>query len=96
MKNRFVALLWLLMGVSGTQAAPLSLTEDDDRNEVAGPVHPILTYHKAEVPPPPGELDLFRRSGFIHPLHAPNGEVVTGIHPADHIHHLGLWHEADG
>ena len=23
---------------------------------------------------------------------SPSGRVVTGIHPADHYHHLGLWH----
>ena len=53
---------------------------------------PVLTYHTAEVAPPPGETELYRRSGFIHPLHAPNGDVVTSIHPEDHIHHMGLWH----
>lgn len=52
----------------------------------------VLTYHKAEVEPPAGVSPLYRRSGFIHPLTAPNGSVVTGIHPKDHCHHLGLWH----
>ena len=53
---------------------------------------PILTYHLREVEPPEGVDKAYRRSGFIHPLHAPSGGVVTGIHPDDHYHHIGLWH----
>ncbi len=52
----------------------------------------ILTYHKVEVPPPEGARKVYRRSGFIHPLKSPKGGAVTGIHPDDHLHHLGLWH----
>lgn len=52
----------------------------------------ILTYHKSEVEPPKGAQEDYRRSGFIHPLKSPKGGVVTGIHPDDHLHHLGLWH----
>jgi hypothetical protein len=53
---------------------------------------PILTYHVAEVPPPKGIDPIYNRSGFIYPMHAPSGGIVTGIHPADHYHHIGLWH----
>jgi hypothetical protein len=53
---------------------------------------PILTYHIAEVPPPNGVDPIYNRSGFIYPMHAPSGGIVTGIHPADHYHHIGLWH----
>ena len=52
----------------------------------------FLTYHKAEVPPPKEADPIFKRSGFIHPLKSPIGATVTGIHPSDHYHHLGLWH----
>lgn len=52
----------------------------------------ILTYHKSEVAPPEGAKKAYRRSGFIHPLKSPKGGIVTGIHPGDHLHHLGLWH----
>ena len=52
----------------------------------------FLTYHKAEVAPPEGADPAYTRSGFIHPVLAPNGEELTGIHPGDHYHHLGLWH----
>jgi hypothetical protein len=51
----------------------------------------ILRYNHAPVPPPEGKSPLFTRSGFIHPLWSPTGTILTDIHPADHIHHLGIW-----
>ncbi|MBN1392070.1 MAG: PmoA family protein [Sedimentisphaerales bacterium] len=51
----------------------------------------VLRYNNAVVPPPEGADSRFARSGFIHPLWSPAGEVLTRIHPKDHIHHLGLW-----
>jgi len=51
----------------------------------------VLRYHCAPVPPPAGQSKLYTRSGFIHPLHSPSGAVLTAIHPADHIHHMGVW-----
>jgi hypothetical protein len=51
----------------------------------------VLAYNHAVVPPPEGASELYCRSGFIHPLRSPSGEVLTRIHPADHLHHMGLW-----
>lgn len=81
---------WLY--VSPLLAADLLLQENADTLTILAPTGPVLTYHKTEVPPPPGESALYRRSGFIHPLHAPNGDVVTSIHAPDHVHHMGVWH----
>ena len=52
----------------------------------------ILLYHKEEVTPPKGSDPIYKRSAFIHPLKTPKGASLTSIHPADHIHHMGLWH----
>lgn len=52
---------------------------------------PVLRYNHAPVPPPDGKDPLYTRSGFIHPLFSPRGAELTRIHPADHIHHMGLW-----
>lgn len=73
-------------------AQSLRVEEKADTIEIRRGEVPVLTYHKAVVQPPAGQDPAFARSGFIHPLHTPAGGVVTGIHPADHIHHLGLWH----
>lgn len=75
-----------------TDQSPMKVTETDAAIAIARGAIPVLVYHKSEVPPPNGVDPIFKRSGFIHPLHAPSGAVVTGIHPEDHYHHLGLWH----
>ena len=51
----------------------------------------ILQYNHAIVPPPKGESDLYKRSGFIHPLWSPSQMVLTNIHPRNHCHHMGIW-----
>jgi len=51
----------------------------------------VLRYNHAVVPPPEGADPHYARSGFIHPLWSPAGEILTCIHPEDHIHHMGLW-----
>jgi hypothetical protein len=54
--------------------------------------HQILQYNMQTVEPPAGSDTVFRRSGFIHPLWAPNGAVLTNIFPnAGHRHHMGIW-----
>lgn len=51
----------------------------------------VMQYNSAVMPAPEGASPLFARSGFIHPLWAPSGAVVTNIQPADHLHHMGIW-----
>jgi len=51
----------------------------------------ILRYHCATHPVPDGVDPLYRRSGFIHPLWSPAGNVLTCIQPPDHYHHYGIW-----
>ncbi|WP_161596891.1 DUF6807 domain-containing protein [Chitinophaga vietnamensis] len=52
----------------------------------------ILQYNTAIAEPPAGSDTVYRRSGFIHPLWAPNGAVLTNIFPnAGHRHHMGIW-----
>jgi len=90
---RFTALLGVfIFGFTPLLLAELSLEETADRITIFHSGTPVLVYHKAEMPPPEGADPAYRRSGFIHPLHAPSGDVVTSIHAEDHIHHMGLWH----
>jgi hypothetical protein len=53
--------------------------------------HHLLQYNYATVYPPAGIDTLYKRSGFIHPLWSPNGQILTNIHPKDHWHHVGIW-----
>jgi hypothetical protein len=52
---------------------------------------PLLNYQFNEVYPPAGIDPIFRRSGFIHPIWSPGGEVLSRIQAPDHYHHYGLW-----
>src|SRR5690606_9491803 len=51
----------------------------------------LLTYHYTVKAPPEGVDPLYARSGYIHPLYTPAGNVLTRIQPPDHYHHYGLW-----
>jgi hypothetical protein len=51
----------------------------------------LLSYNFTTVYPPEGIDTAYKRSGFIHPLWSPHGQVLTRIQPPDHYHHYGLW-----
>ncbi|MCD4770658.1 MAG: PmoA family protein, partial [Bacteroidales bacterium] len=53
--------------------------------------NPILSYRHAIQYPPEGVDPIYKRSGFIHPLWSPSGNVLTRINPPDHYHHMGIW-----
>ena len=52
---------------------------------------PVLAYQYETVMPPEGVSPLFQRSGFIHPLWSPDGQILSRIQPPDHYHHYGIW-----
>ena len=51
----------------------------------------LLQYCFKTVYPPKGVDTAYKRSGFIHPLWAPHGQILTRIQPPDHYHHYGIW-----
>ncbi|MDX2046466.1 MAG: PmoA family protein [Chitinophagaceae bacterium] len=51
----------------------------------------LLSYQYQTVYPPAGIDTNYKRSGFIHPLYTPHGQVLTRIQPPDHYHHYGIW-----
>lgn len=75
-------------------SAPCSETKisiDDKFLDIYHGDNKVLRFNHAIVPPPQGADPLYARSAFIHPLYSPAGQILTQIHPADHLHHLGLW-----
>lgn len=52
---------------------------------------PIFSYRYETMFPPTGVDPLFKRSGFIHPLWSPKGEMLSRVQPPDHYHHYGIW-----
>lgn len=69
----------------------VEVSKDDSILQIRRGDIKILQYNHAPVSPPQGKSELYTRSGFIHPLWSPTGDVLTEIHPPDHIHHLGIW-----
>jgi hypothetical protein len=51
----------------------------------------LLGYQYETLYPPAGVDAAYQRSGFIHPLWSPHGQVLTRIQPPDHYHHYGIW-----
>jgi hypothetical protein len=51
----------------------------------------LLKYNFKTVYPPKGIDTAYKRSGFIHPLWSPHGQILTRIQPPDHYHHYGIW-----
>ena len=51
----------------------------------------VIQYNIAENFPPDTISELYKRSGFIHPLWSPSGNVLTRINAPDHWHHMGIW-----
>ena len=51
----------------------------------------VLTYNYGTIQPPAKVEPVFARSGYIHPIYAPSGELISDDFPLNHKHHHGLW-----
>lgn len=51
---------------------------------------PVLAFNFAQIKPPEGEGG-HARSGYVHPLYGPQGEILTDDFPVDHPHHRGVF-----
>jgi Methane oxygenase PmoA len=51
----------------------------------------VVSYQSSQEPVPDGVNPVFSKSGFIHPLASPSGQILTRIQPQDHYHHYGIW-----
>ncbi len=92
MKLLHVLLLAAIAFHATVQSAEIKVSRTDGELTILRDGAPVLVYHKAIVPAPEGVDEAYARSGFIHPVYTPSGGEITGIHPDDHYHHLGLWH----
>ncbi len=82
----------LSAGGGAAQGKPVVTCRDDGKHlllEVRG--KPVLRYNHAAVESPPGLPEYYRRSGYIHPLFSPAGQVITGDFAPDHAHQHGLF-----
>jgi hypothetical protein len=73
-------------------SAQISVSESEQFLSIQNGANDFLCYHKAALEPPTGVDPVFRRNAVIHPIKTPNNGVLTGVHPDDHYHHIGIWH----
>lgn len=71
--------------------AEVLLTDDGNNLSIRIADTPVLAYRYTMQGVPDGVEDVYDRSGFIHPLWSPEGEILTRIQPPDHYHHYGIW-----
>ncbi|WP_197440478.1 DUF6807 domain-containing protein [Polystyrenella longa] len=50
----------------------------------------VFRYRTDSLEPPMGQSNIYRRSGYLHPLYTPRGKLVTGDFAADHPHQHGI------
>ena len=81
----------LIKGTKGVAPATVTVTDDQRSLTIHANNKSLLKYVYATHYPPAGVDTAFKRSGFIHPLYTPHGQVLTRINPKDHYHHYGLW-----
>jgi hypothetical protein len=74
-----------------TESSGVGTIDDEGVLEIRRKDRGILQYNHIPVAPPEGRDVLYTRSGFIHPLWSPTGDILTDIHPPDHPHHMGIW-----
>lgn len=76
---------------SGRGAEQFALLKDGGDPVVVHGSRPVLRYRATPASGPAGTPPLFTRSGYLHPLHAPNGAMVTDDFAADHPHQRGAF-----
>jgi hypothetical protein len=74
-----------------TSTNSVSFTRQDGALIIKSNDKNLLQYNFKTVYPPAGVDSSYKRSGFIHPLWSPHGQVLTRIQPPDHYHHYGIW-----
>ncbi|MEL6926062.1 MAG: DUF6807 family protein, partial [Bacteroidota bacterium] len=70
----------------------MRIVEVDGQLQVYLGEKPVLNYHLRTVEAPDSLPQYYRRSGFIHPLYSPSGQVLTDGMPVGHAHQHGIFH----
>jgi len=89
MKRFYYFIVLLLISCSNRSAMEVEDTGESLILKNHG--RPVLQYNYSFVAPPEGVDSVFGKSGFLHPIWDPDGNVLTSIQPVDHRHHYGIW-----
>jgi len=80
----------IVKGKAGSFPA-VRVVESNGSMTLQGNGRDLLRYQFETMYPPAGVDQAYKRSGFIHPLWSPHGQVLTRVQPPDHYHHYGIW-----
>jgi len=75
---------------SKSDSETVSVVNDDGAIWVTVDGKPVLVYNAATVRAPDGVDEVYNRSGYIHPVFSPEGQLVTDDFAPDHPHQHGL------
>lgn len=93
MKYIFTYITYCIVTIIGTYNICHAQFRIDTNNAltISFKQQPLLSYQHRVTYPTPGIDTIYKRSGYIHPLYTPNGQILTAIQPSDHPHHYGIW-----
>ena len=91
LRHSLFCLLLLTSLSTRPQATALRIDTLNGELTISSDRHPLLIYVYATTYPPSGIDTAYKKSGFIHPLYTPHGQILTRIQPPDHYHHYGIW-----
>lgn len=89
--RKYRIILMLQFAVFVLAAQKIKMVKDNGALMFRAGKKDLLSYQFQTVYPPAGQDTNYKRSGFIHPLKTPHGQILTNIQPKDHYHHYGIW-----
>jgi hypothetical protein len=90
-KSILASTLFFLGFSTGSFSQKIELKETSSGIDFLIDSQRVLTYQTAMTEVPEGVKAEFKKSGFIHPITSPSGQVLSRIQPSDHYHHYGIW-----
>jgi hypothetical protein len=79
------------LATGSTSTATIKAHERNGAVDVMQADQLVLRY-RAEAQLPDTSLpSIYRRGGYVHPVHTPSGQRVTDDYPPSHAHHHGIW-----
>ncbi len=76
---------------SNVQQAVMKVEDTGDALILRKEDKAVMQYNYRITYPPTGVSMAYRRSGYLHPVYSPSGNVLTNTQPKDHYHHYGIW-----
>ena len=90
-KRNFLLLFFSIIFIFEAYAQEVTLQESSKGMDFLLDGKLVLRYQMTKEPVPSGIKDAYSKSGFIHPVQSPSGQILSRIQPTDHYHHYGIW-----